>query len=130
VGVVARRPRVLIVDAEPLVRWALREALTAAGFDAIEMDADPPFASVDNVDVLMLDATLAGAGALRVLEHVRARNPRCAVVLLTSFDAVGLARLAGGSSIWRAVQKPFDLPAVVSVVEELSRKRGASLHSS
>jgi len=124
--VVAHPPRVLIVDAEPLVRWALREALTSAGFEAIEMDADPPFALVDDVDVLMLDATLAGTGALRVLEHVRARNPRCAVVLLTSFDAVGLARLTGGSALWRAVQKPFDLPAVVGVVQELSRKRTAA----
>ena len=97
-----------------------------AGFDAIEMDADPPYPAIDDVDVLILDATLAGTGALRVLEHVRGRNPRCAVVLLTSFDAVGLARLTGGSSLWRAVQKPFDLPAVVEVVQELSRARPAA----
>lgn len=124
----AHPSRVLIVDAEPLVRWALKEALTSAGFEAVEMDADPPYPPVDDVDVLMVDATLAGTAPLRVLEHVRARNPRCAVVLLTSFDAVGLARLTSASSRWRAVQKPFDLPAVVGVVRELSRKRAPAVH--
>lgn len=112
--------RVLVVDAEPLCRWAIREALTGAGFDVRDMNADPPFPAVDEVDVLILDATLPAAGALRVLEHVRARNPRCRVVLLTSFDEVGLARLAGKSPTWRAIQKPFDMATVVGVVTELS----------
>ena len=115
-----RLPRVLVVDAEPLCRWALREALSSADFDVREMDVDPPFPPIEAVDVLVLDATLPGAGALRVLEHVRANNPRCRVVLLTSFDEVGLARLAGRSPTWRAIQKPFDVPAVVDAIRELS----------
>ena len=118
-------PRVLVVDAEPLVRWALRETLSGAGFEVVEMAPDPPFPLVDGIDVLVLDATLAAGGALRVLEHVRALNPYCRVVLLTSFDAVGLARLTDGSPRWRAVQKPFELPAVVQVVSELAQPVGA-----
>ncbi len=117
---VARPSRVLVVDAEPLCRWALREALSIDGFDVREMEDNPPFPRVDDVDVLVLDATLPAAGALRVLEHVRGSNPRCRVVLLTSFDEVGLARLAAKSPTWRAIQKPFDLPAVVAVVRDLS----------
>jgi len=119
-GVHPRKARVLVVDAEPLCRWALQEALTPAGFDVVEMSPDPPFPPVDGVDVLVLDATLAGAASLRILEHVRARNPRCRVLLLTAFDSVGLARLSTSSAVWRAIQKPFELPAVVEAVSELS----------
>jgi DNA-binding NtrC family response regulator len=119
---VGATPRILIVDAEPLARWALRETLAAAGFEVVDMQADPPFPAIDNIDVLILDATLAGNGALRVLEHVRARNPSCRVLLLTSFDAVGLARLRSASPMWRAVQKPFEMPAVLQVVSELARR--------
>jgi DNA-binding NtrC family response regulator len=114
--------RVLVVDAEPLARWALLETLSTAGFDVVEMTPDPPYAAVGGVDVLVLDATLSRGGALRVLEHVRALNPTCKVVLLTSFDPVGLARLADSSPLWRAVQKPFELPAVVEAVDELVRR--------
>jgi DNA-binding NtrC family response regulator len=122
---VAATPRILVVDAEPLVRWALRETLAAAGFEVVDMLPDPPFPAVDDIDVLVLDATLARNGALQVLEHVRARNPSCRVLLLTSFDAVGLARLNSGSHMWRAVQKPFEMPAVVQVVSELARRPAA-----
>jgi DNA-binding NtrC family response regulator len=115
-------PRVVIVDAEPLVRWALRETLASAGFDAIEMSPDEPYPPIDAVDVLVLDATLARNGSLRVLEHVRGRNPGCRIVLLTSFDAVGLARLKSVSPLWRAVQKPFEMPAVVEAVSALARR--------
>jgi len=118
---VSATPRILIVDSEPLVRWALRETLVAAGFDVVELSPDPPYAPVDRIDVLVLDATLVGNGALRILEHVRARNPRCRVLLLTSFDAVGLSRLPPGSPLWRSVQKPFELPAVLQMVSELAR---------
>ncbi len=110
----------LVVDAEPLCQWALQEALTAAGFAASTMSPEPPFQAVDDVDVLILDATLAGAGSLRVLEHVRARNPRCRVLLLTAFDSVGYARLSESSPLWRAIQKPFEIAVVVDTVAELS----------
>ena len=115
------KPRVLVVDAEPLARWALHETLSTAGYDVVEMTPDPPYAPVVGVDVLVLDATLSRGGALRVLEHVRALNPTCKIVLLTSFDPVGLARLAYSSPLWRAVQKPFELPAVVDAVNDLLR---------
>ena len=110
----------LVVDAEPLITWTLRETLTTAGFEVIEMAPDPPFPAVGTVDVLVLDATLPNAGALGILEHVRASNPRCRVLLLTSFDAIGLARLPDRSPHWRTLQKPFDLTAVVAAVRDLA----------
>lgn len=116
----------LVVDAEPLTRWAVGEALTAAGFDVIEMKPDPPYPVIENVRVLIVDATLAGVGALRVLEHVRGLNPACRVLLLTSFDEVGFARIAGASPLWRAVQKPFEVPALVQAVVDLSSNHARS----
>jgi DNA-binding NtrC family response regulator len=120
-----RRPRVLVVDAEPLGRWAVREALSAAGFEAIELDPNLPIPAIAEVDVLVLDATLAGTSSLRILETIRRGNPRCRVVLLTSFDAVGFARVRPGSASWRAVQKPFDVARVVEATAELADEKGA-----
>jgi DNA-binding NtrC family response regulator len=112
--------RVLLVDADPLCRWALRESLTEAGLQVVESSGDVPLGSVNDIDVLVLDATLPQDGAMDVLQHVRKSNPRCRVILMTAFDDVSLARLQPPSASWRAIQKPFDMNRMMAVVRELA----------
>jgi two-component system nitrogen regulation response regulator GlnG len=111
---------VLVVDAEPLSRWAVRESLTQAGFDVRESNGEDLVDCDQRIDVLVLDATLPRLSALDVLQRVRVNNPRCPVVLLTELDDVGLARLAPRTSSWCAVQKPFDITDLVSVVRSFA----------
>lgn len=126
----APRPaRVLVVDEEPLCRWALRESLTAAGFETVEADGTLPLPRAEGIDVLVLDTMLPRAGALLVLERVLALSPGCRVLLLTSIDEVGVARLPTTPRSWVALQKPFDVDEIVAMVRRLAARRPRSRHA-
>ena len=112
--------RVLVVDAEPLSRWAVRESLTQAGFEVCESDGESLVDCDRTIDVLVLDATLRRCGAMEILQRVRAHSPRCCVVLLTELDDIALARLSPPTAKWRALQKPFDVADLVSAVRSLA----------
>ena len=118
---------VLVVDTEPLCRWALREALREVGFQVADSNGEHLPDCLDGIDVLVLDATLPGGGALTVLQRVRASNPRCRVLLLTELDDVSLTRPWPQSTSWQAMQKPFDIRALVAAVTTLAdRSEGDS----
>lgn len=115
------QPRVLVVDDEPLCRWALRESLSEDGLQVIAADGDVEGESVDAIDVLVIDAAMHDGRALRVLERVRSRSPKCRVVIMTTFDDIALRRLPPlPTTGWRMIQKPFDLRRMVSLVRELA----------
>ena len=73
-----KKPRVLVVDDEKMIRWSLGEALRGWGFDPVEaqtagaaitaFDADPPAA-------VLLDINLPDGSGLDVLRKMRQREP-------------------------------------------------------
>jgi CheY-like chemotaxis protein len=113
------RVRVLIVDDEPLVRWALASALRARGFDtatascAAEALAEactgrPPA-------IVLIDLELYGTDSRALAEQIRATAPGCRIVALSTsgLEAPAAAPWSGVTLI----RKPFDLPDVIRLVE-------------
>lgn len=79
--------RVMVVDDHPLVRAAVRQAITSAGVIVVAeagtaadaLDAAPKL----KPDVLLLDLGLPDDSGLRVLRELRDRTPDTQVVILT-----------------------------------------------
>lgn len=115
------RGRVLIVDDEALVRWALATALRTAGFavvtascgaDAVIMAEHRPAP-----DAVLIDLELYNTDCIVLVEQIRAAAPNCRVLVLTTSGPELAPR---GSSSWAGVpliRKPFDLAEVVGLVE-------------
>ena len=115
------RGRVLIVDDEALVRWALAAALRAAGFtavtascgtDAVLLASDRPAP-----DAVLIDLELYNTDCIALVEQIRAAAPRCRVLVLTTAGPEAAPR---ADSSWAGVpliRKPFDLAEVVRLVE-------------
>ena len=109
--------RVLVLDAEPLVRWSLCTALAHAGFDPVpsttpeearEIAAEwPP----PRVAVLDIDPDDEGRRLVRDLRRI---YPDCRVVVLSTERQHDGAWTCGA----RVVHKPFDLGEVVRLVTE------------
>ena len=111
-------PRILIVDNEPLVRWALTTGLRLAGFDAESTgeaaEARTLAQQTPRPDVVLLDARLWNADPRQLLDEIREMSPRCRFLML----AVAGQEFAG--TPWDGVaviRKPFDLHEVVRLVE-------------
>ncbi len=125
-GVASARPVVLVVDDESLIRWSLRERLTAAGYAVLEAETGPEALDVvsrETVSLVLLDLSLPGLNGLGVLEHVKKDHPSCPVILMTAFDSPGSAERALALGAAHFMTKPFDFDRIVRLVgEELSAK--------
>ena len=120
--------RVLIVEDETLIRWAVAEALTAAGHTVLEApDAATALRVVDEapapMDAVVLDLRLPDSSDLSLLAAIRRRTPSSAVVMMTAHgtpeDAAG-ARALGAFDV---VEKPFDVQKMERLVIAACRAR-------
>jgi DNA-binding NarL/FixJ family response regulator len=83
----ARTTRVLLVDDHPLVRAAVRQAITAADIDVVGEAAtyESAIRATDELrpDIVLLDLDLPDRSGLEYLRAVRGRMPDMLVVVLT-----------------------------------------------
>ena len=114
---------ILIVDDEPLIRWAVREGLEGAGYDVIEAgSAREALASVDGathaIGVALLDLKLPDSDDLSLLRRIRAAAPACRVIMMTAHGTPEVLAEAVRAGAFGTIAKPFDLPRVVGLVRE------------
>src|SRR5574341_1246971 len=107
-----KKPKVLVVDDEKMIRWSLGEALRGWGFEPIEaqtvaaaiaaFDADPPAA-------VLLDINLPDGSGLDALRQMRHREPEAIVIMITANVLVDetIAALRGGA--YDFIGKPINL---------------------
>lgn len=105
--------RVLVVDDEPLIRWAVAESLTELGMHVHQAgDARSALRAVTTArlpfDVVVLDLRLPDMHDLSLLATLRQLLPGARLVLMTAFgtpDVVTQAAMLGAL----VITKPFEL---------------------
>jgi len=116
--------RVLVVDPEPLIRWSICVALSAAGFDADSAataeEANQMIAMGDAPRVVLLDVH-PDRQPQPLIDQIRAGSPGSRfLVMSTARQTTEMLRQLRGVQV---VEKPFDLTQLVSVVTELAGDR-------
>src|SRR5512137_2671083 len=111
--------RVLVVDDEESVRWALTKALEGAGY-RVDLAADGPSGSAaaenPDVDLVLLDVRLPGRDGLAVLGDLRKRRPDLPVIMMTAYGTLQVAVEAMKQGAYDYIGKPFDVDEVLLVV--------------
>jgi len=115
--------RVLVVDDELLIRWALGEALKAAGYTVIEgCDAAEARRAIGDrahpPDVVLLDYRLPDSDDLGLLTVIRREAPTVPVILMTAHGTADVVKSALELGAYRVVTKPFEVDAIASLVGE------------
>jgi DNA-binding NtrC family response regulator len=108
---------VLVVDDEPLIRFATVDALEQAGFRVLEAgNADEALVvlSSNEVDAIFTDVNMPGsADGLGLVKHVRSRFPETRAVVTSGHVMLGRFDLASGVSF---IPKPYDYGALIQLL--------------
>jgi DNA-binding NtrC family response regulator len=112
--------RVLIVDDEPLIRWALAEMLAGLECETVETgtahDTRSAIKESAPFDTIFLDVRLPDCADLTLLRDVRALAPAARLIVMTAHGNPELAAQAFSIGAYAVIDKPFELSEVATLV--------------
>src|ERR1700749_4921628 len=120
---------ILVVDDEVEIREGLEALLTSESFDVtLAENGEAGLQKLDDrpFDLLLLDVSLPGRNGLELLREIRARDPQLAIILITAFGSIDMARSAFKGGAQDFITKPWsndELIATVSLAIEGRRLR-------
>ena len=114
------KPRVLVVDDEPLVRTALSETIRRKGFDSI-MACDGEDALLQfkrtPTPLIFADIRMPRMDGLELLKHITKIESPPRVVLITAYGSVQTAVEAMKAGAFDFLMKPFSAKQVEAILE-------------
>jgi DNA-binding NtrC family response regulator len=122
----ARTPRVLIIDDEPLMRISISDALkadeyyvreTGRGREGIDLLRDNGF------DIVITDLRLPDADGIEVLKACKRHSAETMVILITAYGSVDTAVEAMKYGAYDYITKPFSMDELLLMVKRLIRLR-------
>jgi DNA-binding NtrC family response regulator len=113
--------RVLIVDSERLLRWALHQVLGGAGwmtFDAGTAQAAIGIVSAEpSIDAVVVDCNLPDCPDLSLLEALTKLAPDAVIVVMSDLvDVRGVTARVAPYGVRHVLAKPFDLTALPALI--------------
>ena len=120
--------RVLVVDDEPLMRWAIAETLTALGYSVVEAEdgqsavrtlAEAP----KPIDVIVLDCRLPDSDDLALLATIRSLAPASQVIVMTAYGTSDITKRALDLGAYGVMSKPFEMRQIAGMVQEAHAAR-------
>ncbi len=116
------RHRLLLVDDEESILFAMREYFTTFGYDvdcACELEEAEALVVKHRYDLVLADLRLTGiygAEGLELVGLIRERSPRTHVILLTAYGSPEVEREARRLGVASFLHKPKPLPDVAQIV--------------
>ena len=108
----SHRPRVLLVDDEPLVRDVLAAQLEDAGYDVIEEGNGAAALEIidrpERIDVLISDLAMPKMDGLALIREAQRRRPTLPAILITGYagDTAGVAESTASEGTFALLRKP------------------------
>jgi two-component system response regulator AtoC len=111
---------ILVVDDELLIRRSIARRLQTAGYEVVEAeDGRTGLAkAAGGIDLAIVDLRLPDIDGVAVLGQLKQTQPDSIVILLTAYASVDTAVSAMKLGAYHFANKPFDLEALVVMVEQ------------
>src|ERR1043165_3030416 len=109
----------MIIDDERAIREVCKEVAQSMGFNSCVADsAEHGYRMLEtqNIDVVLLDLKLPGAGGLEALHQIKARRPDAVIVVVTGYGTVQSMKNGG----YDYVTKPFSMEELRLLLERVA----------
>jgi DNA-binding NtrC family response regulator len=113
----------MIIDDERAIREVCKEVAQSMGFNTCVADsAEHGYRMLEtqNIDVVLLDLKLPGAGGLEALHQLKARRPDAVIVVVTGYGTVQSAVQAMKNGAYDYVTKPFSMEELRLLLERVA----------
>ena len=116
--------RILVVDDDPGVRFALSELIAARELEAITAASGAEaLAQLDGIDVVVTDFAMPGMDGLELLEAIHAHDAALPVILITAHGSERTAVRAMKHGAYDYLAKPFDNDEVAAAIDRALETR-------
>jgi cyclic di-GMP phosphodiesterase len=113
------KPRLLIVDDEPVVRSVLRDLLDDS-YDCAEASSAEEALnqlSLSTFDLVISDITMSGMSGLEMIPHIKDISPDTVIVMISGMQTMESAINALRLGAYDYLMKPFDLRQVEAAIQ-------------
>ncbi len=120
------RPRILIIDDEPIALQNLEHIMLKEGYEVLALESGvEAIKRLDKTefDLVLTDLKMQPIDGLQVLEHVKQLYPDTEVILITAYATVDTAVEAMKKGAYHYISKPFKLDEVRHTVRTALEKR-------
>jgi two-component system response regulator AtoC len=102
-------PRVLLVDDDEAILFALSEVVETSGMSAVTArSAEEAWPLLEGVDLVVTDLSMPGKGGLELLDDVQALDPHIPVIVVTAHGSERIAVQTLKRGAYDYISKPFD----------------------
>jgi DNA-binding NtrC family response regulator len=117
-------PKVLLVDDEEAILFALSEVLDGTGIEIqTARSVEEAQGKLEGVDVVVTDYAMPGRTGLELLEHVRALDDALPIIMLTAHGSERIAVEALKRGAYDYIGKPFDNEEVLYSIQRACETR-------
>lgn len=119
--------RILIIDDEEAVCWALREALVSLGYAVAVVGSGEEGlekAATFLPDAILLDVRLPGRDGLSIMGQLSSLTAKAPIIVMTAFGNLDTAVRAVEGGAFEYLIKPFDLDHALECVQRALQCRG------
>ncbi|MFC2172438.1 sigma-54-dependent transcriptional regulator [Acidobacteriota bacterium] len=113
--------KILVVDDEEAMRWALKKALENKGFEVTTLDSGDKAvkeAARKRYAVVLMDIKMPGMDGIEALQRIRQENSEQFVILMTAYGTMKTAIDAMKEGAFDYVIKPFDPNELYAIIEK------------
>jgi two-component system, NtrC family, response regulator AtoC len=104
--------RILVVDDEKLIRWSLRERLSADGHEVVlaaDLQTARQALNEHDFDLTLLDLRLPDGNGIDLLKEMQSSHKDIPVVIITAYSTVDSAVAAMKEGAYDYISKPFNM---------------------
>ena len=122
--------RLLLVDDEPALLFALKELAKSRGHEAVlARSGAEALSQLEGVDTVVSDYAMPEMDGVQLLQAIHERDESLPVILLTAHGSERIAVRAMKSGAYEYVTKPFDIEEMGLVIERALEARALRLQN-